>query len=62
MKFGGHMHLGEKDILILVCRVILQYHIIDGSCEFMVRNLPRKYNILVSLGVISTVAVEIKCF
>ena len=59
MKFGGYRHRGEKDILILVCKVILQYHVINGSCEFMARNPSRKSNILASLGVISIVVVEI---
>ena len=60
MKFGGHRHRGEKDILILVCKVILQCHVINGSCEFMARNPSRKSNILASLGVISTAVVELK--
>ena len=36
-KFGGHRHCGSGDIFILVCRIILQYHLIKGLCGFMVR-------------------------
>ena len=36
-KFGGHRHCGSGYIFILVCPMILQYHLIKGSCGFMVR-------------------------
>ena len=34
-KFGGHMHGGSGYKIILVCHVILQDHVIQGSCDFM---------------------------
>ena len=38
-KFGGHMHCGSADVMALVCHVMLQNHVIKGSCDFMGRNL-----------------------
>ena len=37
-KFGGHRHCRGVDIMILVCYVTLQDHVIKGSCDFMARN------------------------
>ena len=34
-EFGGHRHFVSGDIMILVCHVILQDHVIKGSCDFM---------------------------
>ena len=34
-KFGGHRHCGCEYIMIFACHVILQYHVINGSCVFI---------------------------
>ena len=34
-KFGGHGHCGSGDIIILVCHVTLQDHVIKGLCDFI---------------------------
>ena len=33
-KFGDHRHCGSEDIMILVCHMILQDHVIKGSRDF----------------------------
>ena len=38
-KFGGHRHCGSENIMISVCSVILQDHVIKESCDFMGRSL-----------------------
>ena len=38
-KFGYHEHFDSGDIIVLVCHVTLQDHMINGSCDFMVRTL-----------------------
>ena len=40
-KFSGHRHSGSEDIMILVCHVILQDHLIKSSCDFMDRSPSR---------------------
>lgn len=32
-KFGGHKHCCNEDMMILVCHVILQEHVIQGSFD-----------------------------
>ena len=34
-KFGGHRHYGSGDMTMSDCHVILQNHMIKGSCDFM---------------------------
>ena len=34
-KVGGHSHSGSGVISSLVCHVILQDHVVKGSCDFM---------------------------
>ena len=34
-RFGGRRYCGSKDIMLLVCHVISQHHVIKGSCDFM---------------------------
>ena len=34
-KFGGHRHYGNGDILVLVCHITSQDHVIKASCDFM---------------------------
>ena len=34
IKFSGHIHCGTGDIMVLVCRVVLQESIIKGLCDF----------------------------
>ena len=40
-KFGGHSHSGSRDIIIFVCHVTMQDHVIKALCDFMVRSLLR---------------------
>ena len=35
LKFGGHRHCSSEDIMVLICHVILQEHVIKASCNFM---------------------------
>ena len=34
-KFDGPRHFGSKDIIFLVCHVIIQDHVIKGSLHFI---------------------------
>ena len=34
-KFGSYRHCGSRDIMTVVCHVILQDQLIQGSCHFM---------------------------
>ena len=36
-KFGGHKHWGCEDIMILVCHMNLEDHVIKRLCDFMGR-------------------------
>ena len=53
-KFGAHRGCESGDIMVLVCDMILQDHVIKGSCDFMdgrpwqVTTLPR----LVAIGIV----------
>ena len=48
-KFGSYRHFGSGDIVILVCQVISEDHVIEGSCDFMSRSPSTKFTILPSL-------------
>ena len=37
-KFGSYRHFGSGDIVVLVCQVISEDHVIEGSCDFMSRS------------------------
>ena len=41
VKFGGHRHHGSEDIMILVCQVISEDHMIKGSSDFIKRRPSR---------------------
>ena len=56
--FGGHRYCGSGYMMILVCHVILQDHVIKRSCDFMDRSPSRKVTILPSLVAIGTLVVE----
>ena len=45
-KFGGHRHCGSGDIMVLVCHVISQHHVIKRSYDFMGRNPSKLLTIL----------------
>ena len=51
-RFGGHGHYGSGDIIVLVCHVILQVHVIKVSCNYKGKSSSRKVTILPSLVVI----------
>ena len=40
-NFGDHRHCGSEKIIVLVCHVIPQDHVIKESCDFMERGLSR---------------------
>ena len=58
-KFGCHRHSRNRDIMVLVCQVTLQDHIIKDLYDFMIRSLSRYITILASLVATDTVIVEI---
>ena len=58
-KFGGHRHIGSRDIMIFACHMILQDNVIRALCGFMVMSPSRKVTILTSFMAIGTAIVEI---
>ena len=58
-KFGGHRRCGSENIMILVCHVIFQNHVIKRSCDFIGRSLSRQVIIVPSLMATETVVVKI---
>ena len=58
-KFGGHKHGGCVDIMIWVCQVMSQDHVIKGSYDFVDMSPSRLVTILPSLMAIGTLVVEI---
>ena len=58
VKFGGYRHSDNGDIMVLVCHVISQDHVIKGLYDFEDRSLSREVIILLSLVAIETVVVE----
>ena len=44
-KFCGHRRIGIGDIMVLVCHVISNDHVIRGSSNFMGRSLSRKVSV-----------------
>ena len=40
-KFTGHKLFSSRDIIILICHVILQDLVIKGLCDFMGRSTSR---------------------
>ena len=40
-KFSGHRHCGSADIMVLVCHVISQDLVIEGSCDFVSHDPPK---------------------
>ena len=41
IKFGGHRHSVSRDVMVFVCHVALQDHVIRASCDFMVTSFLR---------------------
>ena len=35
-KFGGHWHYGRGDVIILICHLILQYHLSEDHVTLSV--------------------------
>ena len=58
-KFGGDRHVGSEDIMVLVSLVILEEHVIKGSCDLMCKSPPTKVTIQLSLVALETAVVEI---
>ena len=57
-KFDSYGHCSSGDIMVLACHVVLQYHVIIGSYDFMGSSPLRWATILPSLVVITTLVVE----
>ena len=57
-KFGGQRYCSSRDITFLVCHVIKQVHVIEGSGNYNDRSFSRQVTILPSLVIIGTVVVE----
>ena len=34
-KFGGNRHFGSEDVMVSICHVISQDHVIQASCDFI---------------------------
>ena len=58
-SLGGHRHYGSGDMMVLVYHLILQDHVIKGSCDFMGKSLSRYVTILPSLVAIGTEVMKI---
>ena len=58
-NFGCHRHCSNRDMMVFVCHVTSQDHMIKALYDFMIRSLSRYITILASLVAIDTVVVEI---
>ena len=58
-NFGGHRQCGSRDIMVLVCHVISQDHLINGSSDFVGRSTSKQVTTLQNLVAIVTLAVEL---
>ena len=58
-NFTRHRHCSSGDIMVIVYHVILQDHVIKGSCDVMDRSPSRWVTILPSLVFINTLVLEI---
>ena len=58
-KFCGHRYCGSGEIMVLVCHVILEEHVIKGWSNIMGRGKSRQVTSLPSLVAIGTVVVKI---
>ena len=58
-KFGDRRHCGSEDIMVLVCHVILQGHVIKASNDCMGRRSSRQVTILPSLVALGILVVDI---
>ena len=56
-QIGGYRHSGSGDIMVFVCHVTFQDHVIKALNDFMVRNHSRYVIILPGLVAIVTVIV-----
>ena len=61
VKFSDCSHSNSDDVLVLVCHVISQDHVIKGSCDFMERSSWSELTIPPSLLAIDALIVEIIC-
>ena len=43
-KFGCHRHCGSEDIMILVCHVVSQNHVIKESFDFIGKGIKISYH------------------
>ena len=58
-SFNGNGHSGSRDIMVIVCHLTLQHHVIKVLCDFMVGSLARYIIILPNLVAVGTVVLEI---
>lgn len=57
--FGGHRHSGIGENIALVCQMILQEHVIKGTCNFMGRNPFKSVKMLPNFMAMGTVVEKI---
>ena len=57
-NFGGDKDFGSEDIMVLVSLVILEDHVVKGTCEFMCKSPPTKVTIQLSLVALETAVLE----
>ena len=43
-KFGGHIHCGSKDVMVLVCHVISEDHEDHGWWYLTIRHHPHRFD------------------
>ena len=58
----GHRHCGSGDMMVLVCHVILQDHVVKGYCDFMARSPLKASHHLARLVAVGFATVEIRVF
>ena len=58
-KCGGHRFFSSRDIMIFICHVALQDHVIRALCDFMSRSPSSYVTILPSFVAVGTVIVKI---
>ena len=58
-KFVSHRHSGSGHVMVFVCRMTLQDHLIKALNDFMVRSPSRCVTILPSLVVMGTAALDL---
>ena len=61
-KFCCYRHSCNRDMVVFVCHVTLQDHMVKALYDFVIRSLSRYITILANLVAIDVAVVEIKWF